>query len=1033
MHRSTPCRYFRTPPPLRAPPAATAVPPDGTSNSGTGNNGSRRDDDESKTDKSEKDGGIKKTSGQDGDENLFGELPITSSGAGENPGGAGRKKRGGDSLRSRALRNRSPKELPPVLLPSRFRDGAIYRFDRVDALNASLTEVFKGLLADAEWREAVSALFHGHPIATKDDLHSRMHEDHWRNWGSSSLLPVAYWHAACITYELQGAEAATKFLESHPAPWPASADLIRSVPERWIKSAPADAVHAYRDASEAVADETFQEAALVGLHSLFLKEITVAIGTDLAIEAPKNVKLSDLQRPVTVINTSYYTGYSVPRAIIRHVATSLKADVIHLRAHDIADIVGSYLGQDVVRAPSAISHMGYKTAANSGRSLAINVIDKDDDGTAGSYTTVIHASKLRKEVKKSVMTMDEFLNGTTRKNTDELWLDLKINSVLEELVHAADSTGPEQRPLLIHVDDYNAINMDLEAGSATIGKLRKVIDSLWADGRKIALVGTCSSKGAPKAYLDSLREISATDRLININTDPTRAVSTGQDTLVQEFEHGDCLAENQRNITAVLAAMLGSHLADTKAPRRGISNGLRSYQWATTAAKDSIPESWWTHVLPITEIYRIATMMIGLRGQDAFSQDAFREAAEMIKKTDEMRELFTRSEQDTTGDSNEEKRDLFSAVIRSGLRKKDADGEHEEQLLSGLVKPEAIRTTFANIHAPKETIESIRMLTTLSLIRPEAFSYGVLATERIPGCLLYGPPGTGKTLLAKAVARESGANMIEISAATINNMYVGESEKMVRALFRLARKREPLVIFIDEADALLGARSSNSRERTGSREVINQFLREWDGMDRTKAFIMVATNRPFDLDEAVLRRLPRKLLIDLPREQDRAEILRIHLRDEELDPSVDLADVARRTPLYSGSDLKNVCVAAAMAAVKEEFSALPSISTPNTTTTDSQREEQQPKPEEAEAKAEGAAPTTKRRVLHGRHFDAALREIGASVSEDMQTLAAIRRFDERYGDATTGAGTRARRRRGMGFEVVAEPRDSEGARVRGSP
>ena len=80
MHRSTPCRYFRTPPPLRAPPAATAVPPDGTSNSGTGNNGSRRDDDESKTDKSEKDGGIKKTSGQDGDENLFGELPITSSG-----------------------------------------------------------------------------------------------------------------------------------------------------------------------------------------------------------------------------------------------------------------------------------------------------------------------------------------------------------------------------------------------------------------------------------------------------------------------------------------------------------------------------------------------------------------------------------------------------------------------------------------------------------------------------------------------------------------------------------------------------------------------------------------------------------------------------------------------------------------------------------------------------------------------------------------------------------------------------------------
>ncbi|EMR69924.1 putative atpase family aaa domain-containing protein 1-a protein [Eutypa lata UCREL1] len=425
--------------------------------------------------------------------------------------------------------------------------------------------------------------------------------------------------------------------------------------------------------------------------------------------------------------------------------------------------------------------------------------------------------------------------------------------------------------------------------------------------------------------------------------------------------------------------------------------------------------------------------MIGLCGPDAFNTNALNEAATLIKGVDETNGQLTGHEKDSEGQPK-------SSI--SNLRRKDYDADHEEQLLSGLVNAKDIRTTFNHIHAPKETIESIRMLTTLSLIRPEAFSYGVLANERIPGCLLYGPPGTGKTLLAKAVAKESGASMIEVSAATINNMYVGESEKMVRALFRLARKREPLVIFIDEADALLGARSPQ-RDRASSRGVINQFLREWDGVDdddnnsdpssknkkNKKAFIMVATNRPFDLDEAVLRRLPRKLLIDLPREKDRAAILKIHLRDEELGVGVDLEDLAKKTPLYSGSDLKNVCVAAAMAAVKEELVDPVTGSLVLDSPTDSRGEEEK---EEGERESDGDKKEQqqefKKRILQPRHFEAALKEIGASVSEDMQTLTAIRRFDERYGDSVTGS--KRKSRRSMGFEVVPESRDSDGARVR---
>lgn len=231
-------------------------------------------------------------------------------------------------------------------------------------------------------------------------------------------------------------------------------------------------------------------------------------------------------------------------------------------------------------------------------------------------------------------------------------------------------------------------------------------------------------------------------------------------------------------------------------------------------------------------------------------------------------------------------------------------------------------------------------------------------------------------------------------------MYVGEGEKNVRAIFSLAKKLTPCIVFIDEADAILGSRSGSSN-RTSHRELINQFLREWDGMNDMSAFIMVATNRPFDLDEASLRRLPRRLLVDLPIEKDREEILKIHLKDELLDPSVSLTALASQTPFYSGSDLKNLAVAAALACVREEFDVAKTAS------------EEHKYPE--------------KRTLYERHFRMAMEEISASVSEDMGSLSAIRKFDEKYGDR------RGRRKKsGYGFLTVqeGEKAGSDAARVR---
>lgn len=329
---------------------------------------------------------------------------------------------------------------------------------------------------------------------------------------------------------------------------------------------------------------------------------------------------------------------------------------------------------------------------------------------------------------------------------------------------------------------------------------------------------------------------------------------------------------------------------------------------------------------------------------------------------------------------------------------------HEKRLLSGVIDRANIKTTFTDVHAPSESIESLKTLTSLSMLRPDAFKYGVLATDKIPGLLLYGPPGTGKTLLAKAVARDSGATVLEISGANVNDMYVGEGEKNVKAIFSLARKLSPCVVFIDEADALFRTRAG-SGSRVAHREIINQFLREWDGMDDLSVFIMVATNRPFDLDDAVLRRLPRRLLVDLPTDKDREAILTIHLKEEILSYDVSLSELATRTPFYSGSDLKNLCVAAALACVREE--------------------------NEVGAKAaeqgEKSHRYPEKRTLEARHFEKAIQEISASISEDMSSLAAIKKFDEQYGDR------RGRRKKsGWGFTPVGgmgEPKE-ELARVR---
>ncbi|CAI5747367.1 unnamed protein product [Peronospora destructor] len=260
-----------------------------------------------------------------------------------------------------------------------------------------------------------------------------------------------------------------------------------------------------------------------------------------------------------------------------------------------------------------------------------------------------------------------------------------------------------------------------------------------------------------------------------------------------------------------------------------------------------------------------------------------------------------------------------NARTKNGREKRRAEyskqhAKHAHTILDEVLdhSPGVHWTDIAGLGVAKQILQEAVILPTL---RPDLFT-GLRAPPR--GVLLFGPPGTGKTLLAKAVATEANATFFNISASSLTSKWVGEGEKLVRALFQMAKELQPSVVFMDEIDALLATRSAS--ENDASRRIKNQFFTELDGaasLQEDRILVMGATNLPQELDEAIIRRLEKRIYVPLPNASSREGLIRHLLADQKiLLSSKAIKYIVKSTEGYSGSDLKAVCKDAALGPIR---------------------------------------------------------------------------------------------------------------------
>lgn len=281
--------------------------------------------------------------------------------------------------------------------------------------------------------------------------------------------------------------------------------------------------------------------------------------------------------------------------------------------------------------------------------------------------------------------------------------------------------------------------------------------------------------------------------------------------------------------------------------------------------------------------------------------------------------VLSSSAQQDSAVSGDQKRKVLATAKKLDKQLVEGLGEHEFKMLANVVHPEEINQGFSDIGGLDNIVDELRETVIFPLTH--ASQLGDVPLLQAPkGVLLHGPPGCGKTMLAKALARESGANFINVPLSSLMDKWFGESNKIVAGLFTLAYKLAPCIIFIDEIDSFMRARQSTDHEASAAMKA--EFMTWWDGLTTASqggVLILGATNRIFDIDDAILRRMPKRFAVNKPGPEERRKIMQILLQDTPLSPDLDWDALVEDTQASSGSDLKEYCRGAAMNAMKELY------------------------------------------------------------------------------------------------------------------